>query len=74
MRLSHQRIKLTAAAVAAVVLFVGQGASSGAEMPETTDPQTAMGELAASMKPGQWAGLKTSGLNMKVFSNGGHHA
>jgi len=33
-----------------------------------------MAELAASMKAGEWAELKTDGLGMKVFSDGGHHA
>jgi len=59
---------------AAVLPLVMLGSATAAGPPETAGPQTAMAKLAASMKPGQWAGLKTNGLNMKVFSDGGHHA
>jgi len=59
---------------AAVLLLVVLGGSAAAELPEKAESQTAMAKLAASMKPGQWAELKTSGLSMKVFSDGGHHA
>jgi hypothetical protein len=59
---------------AAVLLLVVPGGSAAAELPEKAEPQTALAKLAASMKPGQWAELKTNGLSMKVFSDGGHHA
>jgi hypothetical protein len=35
---------------------------------------TALAKLAAAMKPGDWAELKTTNMNMKLFSDGGHHA
>jgi len=63
-----------ATADAAVVLLLMLGPATAAEMPDKAGPQTAMARLAAGMKPGQWAELKTEGLSMKVFSDGGHHA
>ena len=74
MKPSLRKTNSIAAAVAAAVLLVRLGASAAAELPETAEPQTAMARLAAGMKPGQWAELKTEGLSMKVFSDGGHHA
>ncbi|MEX0717121.1 MAG: hypothetical protein WD066_11055 [Planctomycetaceae bacterium] len=38
------------------------------------DETTALGKLAASLEPGEWGELQTENLDLKVFSDGGHHA
>ena len=63
----------TLASLMALLLVMADG-STATEPTGSPQLATTMGRLAASMKPGQWAELKTSGLNMKVFSDGGHHA
>ena len=47
---------------AAALLLVTLGASPAADPPEKAGPETAMAKLAATMKPGQWAELKTENL------------
>lgn len=61
-------------AATAVLLPVMLGSSAAAGSPKKAEPQAALAKLAASVNAGQWAELKTSGLNMKVFSDGGNHA
>jgi len=74
MTIPLRHINSITTAGAAVLLLVVLGGSAAAEPPDKAEPQTAMAKLAPSMKPGQWAELKTNGLGLKVFSDGGHHA
>jgi len=55
-----------AIAAAAALLLVAVDVSAAAEPPDKAEPRTAMARLAASMKPGQWAELKTNGLSNPV--------
>jgi len=52
----------------ALALCVVLGSGEPSQVP------SALGQLAAQMRAGTWAELKTEGLNMKVFSDGSHHA
>src|SRR5262245_13389246 len=51
-----------------------QAESKASPVSRRPGPPTALGTLAASMRPGTWAELKTENLVQKLFSDGGHYA
>jgi hypothetical protein len=60
--------------LSAVSILVSIAAVSPVRAAEPESKTSALATLAQSMKPGQWAELKTEGIGTKLLSDGGHHA